>query len=82
MKKIRGPFLQNAKIRRKTQMFTDSTELGARLGVIRQHSVLRRVLRRFWEGFRGRVLGRVLRRGPAMAFTVNKGSEKGSQKGF
>ena len=33
-----------------------------------------------------RVLGkgsqRVLRRGPAMGFTVKKGSEKGSQKGF
>ena len=45
---------------------------------IRQHSVLRRVLRRFWKG----IWGRVLRRGPAMGFTVKKGSEKGSQKGF
>ena len=51
-------------------------------GVIRQHRVLRRVLRRFWEGLWGRVLKRALRRGPAMGFTVNKGPEKGSQKGF
>ena len=28
-----------------------------------QHSVLRRVLSRFWEGFWGRVLRRVVRRG-------------------
>ena len=28
------------------------------------------------------VLRRVLRRGPAMGFTVQKGSEKGSQSGF
>ena len=33
-------------------------------GVVRQHSVLRRVPRR--------VLGRVLRRGPAMGFTVKR----------
>ena len=39
---------------------------------------LRRVLERFW----GRVLRRVLRSGPAMGFTVEKGSEKGSQKVF
>ena len=32
----------------------------------------------FW----GRVLRSVLRRGPSMGFTVKKGSEKGSQKGF
>ena len=31
-------------------------------GVVRQHSVLIRVLRRFWEGFWGRVLRRVLRK--------------------
>ena len=36
----------------------------------------RRVLKRFWE----RVLRRVLGRGPAMGFTVKRGSEKGSQK--
>ena len=42
--------------------------------VVRQHGVLRR----FWEGF----LGRVVRRGPAMGLTMNKGSKKGSQKGF
>ena len=30
-------------------------QLGARLRVVRQHSVLRRVLRRCWEGFWGRV---------------------------
>ena len=34
------------------------------------------------EGFWGRVLRRVLRRGPAMGFTVKMGSQKGSQKGF
>ena len=34
------------------------------------------------EGFWGRVLRRVLRRGSAMGFTVRKGSEKGSQKGL
>ena len=33
-------------------------------------------------GFGGRVLRRVLRWGPAVGFTVKKGSEKGSQKGF
>ena len=49
---------------------------------VRQHSVLRRVLRRFWEGFWGRGLRRVLRRGPAMGFRVlrrvlRRGSEKG-----
>ena len=31
---------------------------------------------------RAGVLRRVLRRGPAVGFTVNKGSEKVSQKGF
>ena len=49
---------------------------------------IRRFLRRFWEGF----WGRVLRRAPSekgadygfstMGFTVKDGSEKGSQKGF
>ena len=39
------------------------------------------------EGFWGRVLGKgsgegFRRRGPAMGFAVQKGSEKGSQKGF
>ena len=29
-----------------------------------------------------KVLRRVLRRGPAMDFTVKRGSEEGSQKGF
>ena len=41
-----------------------------------------KVLGRFWEGFWGRVLRRVLKRGPALGFTVKKCSEKGSQKGF
>ena len=41
-------------------------------GLVRQHSVLRRVLRKFW----GRVLRRVLRRELAVGFAV-KGSEKG-----
>ena len=39
-------------------------------------------VRRFWEGYWGRVLRRVLRRGPAADFTVKIGSEKGSQTGF
>ena len=34
------------------------------------------------EGFWGKVLRRVLKRGPTMGFTVKKGSEKGSQKGL
>ena len=55
---------------------------GHAYGGVRQHSVLRRVLGRFWEGFWGRVLRRVLRRGASMGFTVKMGSEKGSQKGF
>ena len=56
------------------------TLLGRSADVL-QHSVPRRVLRRFWTGFWGRVLRRVLRRGSAMCFSVEKGSEKGSQKG-
>ena len=42
-------------------------------GGVRQHSVLRGVLRRFWTGFWGRVLRRFLRRGSAMGFTIKKG---------
>ena len=34
------------------------------------------------EGFWGRVLRRVLRRGPAVGFTEKTGSGQGSQKGF
>ena len=51
-------------------------------GVVRQHSVLKRVLRRFWEGFWGRGSQKVPRRGLLWGFKVKKGSEKGSQKGF
>ena len=47
-------------------------------GVVRQHNVLRGVLGRFWEGFWGRVLRMVLRRGPfSMGFTSEKASQKG-----
>ena len=45
-------------------------------GGVRQHSVLH------GKGSGEGVLRRVLRRGPAMGFTVKKGSEKRSQKGF
>ena len=37
---------------------------------------LRRVPRRFWEGFRGKILGK----GRALGFAVKKGSERGAQK--
>ena len=50
-------------------------------GVVRQHSVLGRVLRRFWEGFWGRVLGKGSQKGSekgaCYGFTAKKGSEKG-----
>ena len=47
-----------------------------------KHSVLR-VLRRFWEGFWGRVPRGFWEGRPfSMGFTVKKGSEKGSQKRF
>ena len=56
-------------------------------GGVRQHSVLRRVLKRSWTGFWRRVLRRVLRRESAMGFTVKKRVlrrvlRKGPEKGF
>ena len=53
--------------------------MGARLRgrTATQRSKIR-VLRTFWKGF----WQRILRIGSAMGFTVEKGSEKGSQKGF
>ena len=62
---------------------TERDVLGARLrGRTATQSSKIRVLRRFWQGFWGRVLRRVLRRGSAMGFTVlrrvlRRGSEKG-----
>ena len=59
--------------------------MGARL---RGHTATQRskiwVLRRFWEGFWGKVLRRGSAKGGlfSMGFTVQKGSEQGSQKGF
>ena len=58
---------------------------GARLRGRTATQRSKKVLRRFWKGFRGRVLRRVLRRGSAMGFTVKRvlrrvlrrGSEKG-----
>ena len=55
-----------------------SQTTAARIGPYGAHSVLRRVLRRFWEGF----WGRVLRRGLALGYKFKNGSGKGSQKGF
>ena len=55
------------------QSGTDENWVHAQ-GVVLQHSIPGRVLRRFWEGF----WGRVLRRGPATGCTVKKGSEQGS----
>ena len=54
-------------------------------GVEREHTLLRRVLRRFQGGFRERVLRRVLRRGRAVIHSeegfckgvLGRGSEKG-----
>ena len=47
--------------------------------VVRQHALLRRVLRRVFEtAFRKGVLGRVLRRCLAAGFNERKGSEEGS----
>ena len=59
-----------------------------RQGVVRQHSVLRRVLTSFWERFWGRVLGKGSEKGGLLwGLMLRKGSAKGSQgrgseKGF
>ena len=54
--------------------------LGAHLRGVRQHTLLKGVLRRLWEGFWGS-LRRVLGRRPPMDFTVKKGSQKGFLEG-
>ena len=41
-------------------------------GPLGTHRSKIRVLRRFWEGFWGRFVRRVLRRGPAMRLTVKR----------
>ena len=47
-----------------------------------QHSVLRRVLRRFWPWCWGKGSQKGSEKGVWYGFPVKKGSEKGSQKGF
>ena len=55
--------------------------LGGRTATRRSKKGSEKVLGKGSESGEG-LLRRVLRRGPAMGFTVQKGSEKGSQKGF